>query len=210
MSGTGPAAAAQEPAAEELARANIYGLIARLFYAAPDQQLLGELLHAPEAPNAPEAQTARGKECAQAWRAIVEAAGTAYPVQLENEHTELFAAPGKTPVTPYLMHYVMRYESETPLVALRSQLSDWGLARRAGVAEPEDHVSAMCEVMRFSIAVQHRTLGEQKTFFESFFYAGAIGFCNAVTASPNANFYRHVARFTCAFVELEHEAFANL
>jgi len=210
MSGTGSEAGAQVPAPEELARANIYGLIARLFYAAPDQQLLGELLHAPEAPDAPGAQTARGKQCAQAWRAIVDAAGSAFPVQLENEHTELFAAPGKTPVTPYLMHYVMRYESETPLVALRSQLSDWGLARREGVAEPEDHVSAMCEVMRFAIAVQHRLLEEQKAFFEGFFYAGATGFCNAVTASPNAHFYRHVAQFAHAFFELEHEAFANL
>lgn len=210
MSGTGSEVRAQEPAPEELARANIYGLIARLFYTAPDQQLLGELLHAPEASNAPGAQTARGKECAQAWRAIVDAAGSAYPVQLENEHTELFAAPGKTPVTPYLMHYVMRYESETPLVALRSQFASWGLARREGVAEPEDHVSAMCEVMRFSIAMQQRTLQEQKAFFEAFLYAGAIGFCNAVTASSNAHFYRHVARFANAFFELEHDAFANL
>jgi len=210
MSGTGAEAGARAPAPEELARANIYGLIARLFYAAPDQQLLGELLHAPAAPDAAGAQTARGKECAQAWQAIVEAARTAYPVQLENEHTELFAAPGKAPVTPYLMHYVMRYESETPLVALRSQLARWGLARREGVAEPEDHVSAMCEVMRFAIAVQQRSLEEQKAFFEGFFYAGAIGFCNAVTASSNADFYRRVALFASVFFELERDAFANL
>jgi len=210
MSVTGTGAGAQEPAPEELARANIYGLIARLFYAAPDQQLLGELLHAPEAMASPVPQTARGKDCAEAWQAIVAAARSAYPVQLENEHTELFAAPGKTPVTPYLMHYVMRYESETPLVSLRAQLARWGLARREGIAEPEDHVSAMCEVMRFAIAVQQRTLDEQKAFFEGYFYAGAIGFCNAVTASTNAAFYRHVARFAQSFVELERDAFANL
>ena len=32
---------------EEEARANLYGLIARLFYAAPDAQLISELLQAP-------------------------------------------------------------------------------------------------------------------------------------------------------------------
>ena len=34
-------------APEEAARANLYGLVARLFYAAPDAQLISELLNAP-------------------------------------------------------------------------------------------------------------------------------------------------------------------
>ena len=36
---------APELQAEEAARAGIYGLIARLFYAAPDEGVLGEMLH---------------------------------------------------------------------------------------------------------------------------------------------------------------------
>jgi len=202
-------AAAPAPVAEEIARANIYGLIARLFYAAPDQQMLNELARTPQAQDAVEAQTATGREYADAWRAIVEACRAAYPVVLENEHTELFAAPGKTPVTPYLLHYVMRYENETPLVALREQLSRWGLARRAGSPEPEDHVSAMCDVMRIAIAVQQRALEDQKHFFDQFLYPGASLFCDAVTAYPQSNFYRLVARFAKAFLALEGEAFLH-
>jgi len=198
------------PVAEEIARANIYGLVARLFYSAPDQQLLGELVHAPDGQDAAEAQTAPGKEYLAAWRALVGACPAAFPVMLENEHTELFASPGKTPVTPYLLHYVMRYENETPLVTLRGYLSRWGLARRGGISEPEDHVSAMCEVMRLAIAVQQRTLDEQKAFFEQFLYPGASLFCDAVTASPQSDFYRHVARFAKAFLDLEREAFLHL
>ena len=210
MSGAGVSTTAPAIAPEELARANIYGLIARLFYAAPDQQLLGELVHATEGAPAADAQTELGREYVGAWLAVVEACREAFPVLLENEHTELFAAPGKAPITPYLLHYVMRYESETPLVGLRGQLSAWGLGRRAESNEPEDHICGMCEVMRMAIAVQHRSLEDQKSFFELYLYPGAVGFCTAVTNSNNANFYRLVARFTKAFLELEREAFGNL
>jgi len=210
MSATEPNPGAPGPAPEELARANVYGLIARLFYAAPDQQLLGELLHAPGGDDAAAVQTTPGRKYIEAWRGIIEACRVADPGTLENEHSALFTAPGKTPVTPYLLHYVMRYESETPLVQLREHLERWGLARRATAPEPEDHICALCEVMRFAIAVQQRTLEEQKAFFERFLYPGAIGFCSAVTAYQGANFYGRVARFAQAFLELEHEAFENL
>jgi len=210
MSGTDSTRDAQGPAPEELARANIYRLIARLFYAAPDEQLLSELLHAPGGQDAGEVQTAVGREYVEAWRATVDACRAAYPVVLEREHTDLFAAPGKAPVTPYLLHYVMRYESETPLVALREQLANWGLARLAATSEPEDHVASMFEVMAMAIAVQQRSLAEQKSFFEKYLYRGAMGFCSAVATSQNARFYRCVARFAKAFLDLEHEAFGNL
>lgn len=210
MSGAASNAGAPGQAPEEMARANIYGLIGRLFYVAPDQQMLSELVHTPDGPEPAEALTARGREHVESWASVVEACRSAFPILLENEHTELFAAPGKAPVTPYLMHYVIRYESETPLVALREQLLRWGLGRRAGAVEPEDHICALCEVMRVAIAVQQRSLQEQKTFFERFLYRGAIGFCDAVSVSPNANFYRRLARFAKAFFELENEAFLNL
>ncbi|HTQ76508.1 MAG TPA: molecular chaperone TorD family protein [Burkholderiales bacterium] len=200
------AAPADVPAPEELARANVYGLIARLFQAAPDQQLLSELLHAPQNDEGA-AATASGRELEAAWRALIAACRDAFPVRLENEHTDLFASPGRAEVTPYLMHYVMRYESETPLVGLRAQLARWSLGRRPGASEPEDHVAALCEVMRIAIAMQQRPVEEQREFFQAYLYAGAVAFCDAVTASPKSNFYRYVARFARAFLELENEAF---
>jgi TorA maturation chaperone TorD len=62
--------------------------------------------------------------------------------------------------------------------------------------------------MRFAIAMQHRSDEEQRAFFDRFLYRGAIAFCDAVSASQKAVFYRLVARFAHAFFELEHEAFA--
>ncbi len=127
---------------------------------------------------------------------------------LENEHTDLFIGTGKAEITPYLTHYTIKYATDNPLVELRQQLKRWGIGRRETANEPEDHIAGLCEAMRFAIAVQHRSVEEQKEFFERFLYRGAIAFCDALTASPKAVFYRVVARFARAFFELEREAFA--
>ena len=188
---------------EDEARAGLYGLIARLFYAGPDEGVLAQLLHS----NAFEGSQ---EPAALAWREMVAAAKTAFPVVLENEHTELFVGTGRAEVTPYLTHYTIKFATDNPLVELRQQLKRWGLARRESAHEPEDHIAALCETMRFAIAVQHRDDEEQKAYFERFLYRGAIAFCDAVSASPKAVFYRLVARFARAFFELEREAFDML
>jgi TorA maturation chaperone TorD len=186
-------------APEEAARANLYGLIARLFYAAPDAHLISELLNSPGI---------EGEgELGAAWREMIEACRTAFPAVLESEHTELFVGTGKAPVTPYLSHYLRRNASENVLVALRQQLAAWGIARREGVPEYEDHISGVCETMRFVIAVQQRPFEDQKLFFERFLYRGATGFCDAVNASNQARFYQRVARFARAFLDVEKSAF---
>lgn len=192
---------------EDLARAQLYGLVASLFYAAPDAQLLSALVHAEGFRGGDDERTEQGRALAAAWRELTEACRSAFPVLLAHEHTDLFVSAGRAEVTPYLMHYVMRYESETPLVDLRRQLAEWGIARRAAVNEPEDHISALCETMRFAIAVQQRPLGEQKAFFNRYLYRGGIAFCNAVSGSEKARFYKSAAAFTSAFFEVEREAF---
>jgi TorA maturation chaperone TorD len=186
-------------APEDTARANFYGLIARLFYAPPDEQLISELLRAPSLEGDGALPTA--------WREIVDACRNAFPVVIENEYTELFIGTGKAPVTPYLSHYVVKYSTDNPLVALRQQLAAWGIGRREQVPEYEDHVSGLCEAMRFAIAVQHRTHEEQREFFERFVHRGASAFCDAVSASTNARFYQPVARFARAFFDIEKAAF---
>jgi len=186
-------------APEDAARANFYGLIARLFYAAPDPQLIAELLA-----GAPLEGTGA---LAVAWRDMIEGCRKAYPKVLEAEHMELFIGTGKAEVTPYLSHYVLRHANDNPLVPLRQQLAAWGIGRREQISEYEDHVSGICETMRFAIAVQQRTPEEQKIFFERFLYGGAAAFCDAVTASNQARFYRLVARFARAFFDIEKAAF---
>ena len=186
-------------APEDAARANLYGLVARLFYAAPDANLIAELLRAPPVEGEGELALVCGE--------MVEACASAFPAVLESEHTELFIGTGKAPVTPYLSHYVPRQANHNPLVELRQQLANWGIGRRENVPEYEDHISGVCETMRFIVAMQQRPPEEQQVFFERFVYRGAVGFCDAVSASNKARFYKLVARFARAFFEVEKAAF---
>jgi len=185
---------------EDQARAALYGLIAQLFYAPPDQNVLAQILNA---------RAFEGDEGALAlrWRELTERCRTAFPVMLENEHTDLFVGTGKSEVTPYLTHYAAERTLDNPLVQLRKQLAEWGMSRREHATEPEDHVAGVCESMRLAIASQHRTVEEQKSFFDRFIYKGATVFFAAVVASPKSDFYRCVARFAAEFVELERQAF---
>ena len=119
----------------------------------------------------------------------------------------LFVGTGKAQVTPYLSHYLARHSSDSPLVGLRQLLASWGIARREGVPEYEDHVAGVCETMRFAIAVQQRSAEDQKVLFDRFLYRGASAFCSAVNASKDARFYCLVANFAQAFFDIEKSAF---
>lgn len=193
---------------EDQARANVYGLLARLFYAPPDSQLLGQLLNATRGNGGDEHAEGDTGALDQAWREVLDASRTAFPAMLETEHTALFVGTGKSEVTPYLSHYVMRHGSDTPLSELRGALLRLGIERRVGVPEYEDHVSCVFETMAYLIAVQRRSLEEQKAFFERFVYTSASKFCTAVTASAHATFYPLVAKYALQFLEVEHKAFS--
>jgi len=192
------------PSAEDQARANLYGILARLYFAPPDAQLLAALTSALD--DAVMGDSPLG----EAWRALVEACRGAFPVMLENEHTALFVGTGKAAVTPYLSNYVLRHQSDTPLAALRETLRGLGIARREGIGEYEDHVAGLMETMRYLIAVQHRSLEVQKDFFERFVYDGAVSFCVALSGSEQASFYKRVARLTRIFLDIEKNAFSML
>ena len=197
----GTAAATQDP--EELARANLYGLMSRLFYAPADPNLLAEICGGGQAE---EGQGDGGSGLIDAWRSLQEACRSAYPAVVRQEHDSLFVGVGKAQVTPYLSAYAEPTSPDRYLVRLRDQLGAWGLARRERVFEVEDHISGVSDVMR-SLIENRYPLEEQQRFFESFVYPGGVAFCDAVQHSASGNFYKHVAVFALAFLELEKSAF---
>jgi len=199
-----PLESAPPIAPEDLARADLYGVLARLYYAAPDAQLLAALT------NAPDPAAAEHSPLVEAWRALRAACRSAFPVMLENEHTLLFVGTGKAEVTPYLSKYVLRHQGDTPLADVREALRRLGIARRAGAGEYEDHVAGMLETMRFLIAVQRRSLEEQRTFFERYVYDGTVAFCSALRDSEHASFYKIAARLTRIYMDIEKNAFSML
>jgi len=185
---------------EEQARANFYALLSRLFYSSPDAGLLAALAQADEL-------DADDEIIAAAWRDLAKAAANAEPEAVREEYEATFIGTGKAPITLYASAYSVRYTNEMPLAALRGELAALGLTRRIDAAEPEDHIAALCDVMRYLIADQQRDLAEQRRFFERWMQPVVEPLCNAIEASERTAFYKRVGRMAKAFFSLERSAF---
>jgi TorA maturation chaperone TorD len=197
------ATASHRPAAldaEDVGRANWYGLIGRLFYAPPDPNLLAEIGRSGQD------DPADGSALMAAWRDVQQACRGAYPAVVRQEYDSLFVGTGRSEVSPYLSGYAEAMAPDRYLVMLREQLAAWGLARREGVGEVEDHISGITDVMRWLIENQ-RPLAEQQRFFENFAYRGATAFCAALQKSSSACFYKPIAALALSFLDIERAAF---
>ena len=212
--GTGnPVAAAADSAEispEDGARASFYALIGRLFYAPPDASLIRQIAASGNTDG--EDAVERGGSAsalAQAWLAMQAACAKSNPELAGQEHEALFIGIGKAQVTPYTSGYAAPISPDRHLVQLRQQLGEWGLARQETVFDSEDHISGLCDVMRYLIE-QNQSVDMQKQFFETFVQTGAVPFCDAIIRTGNAVFYRQVAVLAKAFFEVEKAAFDML
>ena len=189
-------------APEEAARANFYALLANLLYQPPDARLIAALAESP-------GLAADDQRVSQAWAELCGAARDAQPDAVRDEFDSAFVGTGRAPVTVYAGAYSARYTNEVPLAELRDELRHLGFARRAEVGEPEDHISALLELMRHLIA-QGTGLEEQKRVFERWIRPIAEPLCTAIESSEHTRFYKHVARFANSFLALEQYAFEML
>jgi TorA maturation chaperone TorD len=188
---------------EDKARADFYALISRLFYAGPDAGLLAAIAGADEI-----AGEAENVALAQAWKSLILAAAAMDAEAAQEEYDSVFVGTGKAQITPYTSHYLAESMKENVLVRLRAELAAMGLERDRGAAEYEDHFSGLCEVMRHLIFLESDVaVQKQKTFYLAYLVPCYASFCAAVTASPNTNFYKYVARFTKAFLDVETASF---
>lgn len=189
---------------EETARAEVYGLLAALFYAPPGPELLAQLRVAvTEAP-------AAGGFLEEPWRQFVGTVRELSDAQVANEHDALFGGVGKPEVYLFGSFYLSGFLNEKPLAALRGDLAALGLARDETMPETEDHFACVCEVMRYLIAgddVEVANLTQQQKFFSAHVQPWVPAMCEAITAHPKARFYAALAGFTAAFVSVEAQGF---
>jgi len=185
---------------EDAGRAYFYALIGRLFYGAPDSILLTQLRRAEAEP------MEGGAPLDRAWQSLRDACRSANPEAVDGEHGSMFVGVGRSEVTPYTSHYVRGNSPDRHLVRLRERSEQLGLARRSAAFEVEDHVSGICDVMRVLIEDAH-PLSEQSLFFKEFVDSGMTPFCEAVATATSAKFYRCVAEFARAFLQVERQAF---
>jgi TorA maturation chaperone TorD len=192
---------------EETARAEVYGLLAQLFYAPPAPELLAALRVAvTEAP-------AAGGFLEEPWRGVVAVAREMDDAAIAAEYNALFGGVGKPEVYLFGSHYLSGFLNEKPLAALRTELAALGLARDETMPETEDHIAYLCEVMRYLIAgddVAVANLTRQQSFFADHLQPWVPALCDAVAAHPKARFYAVLAEFTRAFMSVEAQGFDML
>jgi TorA maturation chaperone TorD len=192
---------------EELQRAEIYGLLAQLFYAPPAAELHEQLKVAPTVAPAP------GGLLEASWTELVAAARRRPPQAVAEEYATLFLGLGKPDVFLYGSHHIAGALNEKPLVALRDTLRRHGLARAEAMNETEDHIAYLCEVMRFLIAgddLAVSNLGEQQRFYDQHLRGWTGHLCEQIAAHAAADFYRALADFAREFFAVEAQAFDML
>lgn len=192
---------------EETARAELYGLLAMLYYAPPTAELLSQLrVAATEAP-------AAGGFLEEPWRVLVGLAREMDDAAISREYNDLFGGVGKPEVHLFGSHYLSGFLNEKPLAQLRNTLAGLGLAREESMWETEDHIAYLSEVMRFLIAgddVAVSNLTRQQAFFSEHIQPWATQMCDVLARHPKAKFYAALADFTRAFLSVEMQGFDML
>lgn len=197
----------EEVAPEDQARAAIYGLISNLFYAAPDERLLATIA-CTENDIAGENDTTR---LVDAWRALQRAAATADPSAVRQEYDDTFIGTGRAPVLLYGSYHMSGLLIARPVVAIRDELARLGFTRKADRGENEDHISALCDVMRLLILGADgrppAPIETQREFFARHIAPWYEKLDAAIQSAPTTDFYRSVSAFAREFFEVEAQSF---
>lgn len=192
---------------DELARAEIYGLLASLWLAPPGDALLQQFSVA--VTQAPES----GALLEAPWQQLVGALRNTSAAAAAAEHDMLFHGVGKPEIFVYASFHLSGCLNERPLALLRTDLAALGLGRDTQTLETEDHVAYIFEVMRYLIAgddVAVCNLEQQRRFFRNHVQPWVEMMCDTVTAHPRAVTWAAVAAFTRAFIQVETQAFDML
>ncbi|MCK0768665.1 TorD/DmsD family molecular chaperone [Chromohalobacter canadensis] len=172
-------------------RADVYLLLARLVREPPNAELL-EFLSALE----PDDENSALK---RHWASLSLAAQHAHPGTLHDVHFGLLIGVIQGQLVPYASWYLTGSLMEMPLVALRHDLKHLGFERAAHVKEPEDHFSAMCEVMAMLIESQAEA---QAVFFKRHLSPWVLRFMRDL-AQVEDPFYASVGALGDAFLSRE-------
>lgn len=192
---------------EETARAELYGLLALMYYAPPATELIAQLQVAQTVAPTP------GAHLEDPWSTLVGLARELPQAHIAAEYDALFGGLGKPEVYLYACHYLSGFLNEKPLARLRTDLAALGLARVQSMSETEDHIAYLCEVMRYLIAgedVAVANLTQQREFFVKHLQPWVLQLCEVLEQHPRARFYAALGGFTRTFMEVERQGFDML
>lgn len=197
---TAPVAGVEEHAA----RAALYGVLSHLFFSAPSPNFLQQIA------GSRDAVSDDASPLAVAWRDLCNAAGSADATAVRGEFDTVFVSPGKPPVSLYASSYMAGRLRGQLLAELRGDLAQIGYARAEESSEYEDHLSALCDVMRGLIVEDvdpAAALAAQQVFFRNYLAPWQGKVCTTINDCEQVAFYRPVAAFAHAFFINESEYF---
>jgi TorA maturation chaperone TorD len=186
---------------EDLSRAHLYGLLARLLAKPMSAETLG-LARATEGDDS---------ELGQALSALGRVAGKTTLAAAEEEYTTLFYGMGAGgEFTPCASFYLTGMVYEKPLAKLRGDLMRLGIGVAADLGEPEDHVAFLCEVMHGLITGAFGApadLATQRDFFRAHLAPWAERFFKDLEGSTSTVLYMAVGAIGRHFMAIENDAF---
>lgn len=201
---TAPVAGVEEHAA----RAALYGVLSHLLFSAPSPDFLQQIAASRDAIGDD------GSPLALAWHELCDAAGRADATTVRGEFDTVFVSPGKPPVSLYASSYMAGRLRGQLLAELRDELARMGYVRAEESTEYEDHLSALCDVMRGLIVDENadeqdpaQAFAAQQVFFRDYLAPWFNKVCAAINDSGQTAFYRPVAAFAHAFFINESEYF---
>ena len=190
---------------EDLARADLYGLIARFFHLPPDQEFLDQIAATGDQQGASD-----DAPLAKAWLDVVEVAKNNPAKAWHDEFDLNFISVGKPNIVLNGSFYMAGHLNERPLVNIRKALEGFGLEAAEEVTETEDHISTLCEVMRYLIAgddVEISNLTNQRVFFNEHIRPWYEELFDAIQELPEMHLYHPVATLAKEFLGIEGQSF---
>ncbi len=182
--------------AEEQLRANVYGLLARLLAAPPDEEVLARLAQIEAEPDA--------QGMAGAWHMLKLAAANSTVAALDDEYHALFIGVGRGELVPFGSWYMTGFLMDKPLTYLRHDLAELGIARQDDVKEPEDHAAALCESMALIINADGEIdFVRQQAFYKNHLQPWMRLFFEDLENAQTATFYKAVARLGKEMMDFE-------
>ena len=194
------AGANEEIAEEDILRADLYSMIARLLADPPSQDLI---------------DTASGlsgdeSDLGQGISSLAAIAKSTSARAAEKEYNALFIGLGRGELLPYASYYLTGFLNEKPLARLRGHMAQLGIERNPDVKEPEDHMATLCEMMAGLIRGTYGdplSVEDQHAFFNTHLATWAGHFFTDLEGAEGSVFYAPVGKIGRAFMEIEIEAF---
>jgi TorA maturation chaperone TorD/DNA-binding transcriptional regulator YdaS (Cro superfamily) len=187
---------------EDVWRAQVYALLGRSLARRPDTALLTALAQL----------KGDASPMGQALADLAEAARSTSLERAQDEYDALFVGLPRGELVPYASFYRTGFLYERPLAKLRGDMQQLGYARADHVAEPEDHMGALCELMALLIRGGEgrgpAELATQERLFRQHLAPWGERFFTDLEQAPSAKLYRPLGTAGRLFMTIETQAFA--